>query len=239
MPKIPVVFVPGLTADARLWEPVLEELSDVVDPLVAPTQGDTIAAMADEVFAIAPERFYIAGTSMGGYVALDVALRGDDRVAGLVLANTSARAANPAQQERGNSLIAEVQTGDFAGVVKKLAKGVAGGKEHVEELAARMAVDAGVEAFLRQQRAVVARQDRREELSGITVPTLVVAGDDDKITPPSLNNEIARLIPAAELQIVPGSGHLTTIDATGELSAIIRTWLLAQESGPETGRESN
>ena len=66
----------------------------------------------------------------------------------------------------------------------------------------------------------------------------MVAGDDDKITPPSLNNEIARLIPAAELQIVPGSGHMTTVDATGELSAIIRTWLLAQESGQETDRGS-
>ena len=121
MSRIPVVFVPGLAADARLWQSVMDKLASAVEPTVAACKGNSIVAWADEILSGAPDRFFIAGTSMGGYVALEVALRGDDRLAGVILLNTNARSASPQQRERGGALIDEVRNGRFDQVVDRLA----------------------------------------------------------------------------------------------------------------------
>lgn len=224
MRQIPVIFLPGLTADGRLWQPVVDKLADVVEPIFATFEGDSIAAWVDHVLAGAPDRFYVAGTSAGGYVALDIALRGDGRLAGLILLNTNARGASEAQRQRGDDLIRQANSGEFDKIAEKLGDFVAGGKAELARLASEMTRDAGAESFVRQQKAVLARQDRRDELSRIDVPTLVIAGDEDRLAPPSLNNEIARSIPAAELEIF-SCGHLSTLEATDAVANAIRGWL--------------
>ena len=230
MTQIPVVFVSGLAADGRLWQPVLDRLSDVVAPTVAKCEGASIEDWADEILASAPQQFYIAGISMGGYVALEVALRGDARLAGVILLNTNARSASAQQRERGEGLIDEVRKGNFAQVVERLSGVVSGGKAGVGELAAVMTLDAGAETFVRQQQAVLSRADRREQLPRIAVPTLVIAGDEDRLAPPSLNNELARLIPSAELEIL-ACGHMSTAEAPAEVADIIRRWLVSRRPG--------
>ena len=69
----PLVLVPGLLCDGRLWSHQVERLSDVADPVVAdvPT-SDSVGGMARDVLRWAPETFALAGLSMGGYVALEV-----------------------------------------------------------------------------------------------------------------------------------------------------------------------
>ena len=235
MSRIPLILVPGLGADKRLWQPVVDRLVDVVNPIAATCEGDSIAAWADEILADAPDGFYIAGTSMGGYVALEVALRGDDRMAGLILLNTNAHSASAQQRERGAGLIDEARGGRFDQVVDKLAGFVSGGKLELAESVAVMARDAGADAFVRQQRAVLARHDRRAELPRIGAPTLVIAGDEDRVSPPSVNNEIARLIPTAELEIF-ACGHLSTLEAPSEVAEKIGQWLAVQEAAPARAR---
>ncbi|WP_409411256.1 alpha/beta fold hydrolase [Bradyrhizobium sp. AUGA SZCCT0182] len=238
MSRIPVVFVPGLAADGRLWQPVMDGLASVVDPKVAACKGNSIAAWADEILSHAPDRFFIAGTSMGGYVALEVALRGDDRLAGVILLNTNARSASPQQRERGGALIDEVRSGSFDQVVERLAGFIGGGKPELTEAVAQMTRDAGADTFVRQQQAVLERQDRRAELPRMNLPTLVIAGDDDRVTPPSVNNEIARLVPEAELEIL-ACGHLSTLEVPSEVSETIERWLaIHQAAAPAKGRAS-
>ena len=228
MDKVSVAFVPGLAADERLWRPVTEKLDQIVWPIMAQCKGESIAAWADEILAIAPEHFYVAGTSMGGYVALEVALRGDERLAGLILLNTNARSASPQQRDRGVSLIDDVRNGHFDQVADKLAGLVGGGNPEASKIAALMMREAGPEIFVRQQQAVLARKDRRAELPQITVPTLVIAGDNDLLVPPSVNNEMARLIPNAELEILP-CGHMSTVEASADVADKIRSWLEKQK----------
>jgi pimeloyl-ACP methyl ester carboxylesterase len=208
-----------------LWQPVVDELADLVDATVAPLTGGSIAAMADEVLDGAPDGLYVAGISMGGYVALDVALRGDDRLAGVVLINTAARAASPEQRERGKAMLRDTEGGHFDTVVEKLSTGVSGGKPDIARIVAAMAHDGGSEVFVRHQTAVLARRDRRAELPNLRIPTLVISADEDRVIPPSLNNEIVRLVPDARLELVPAAGHLSTVEQPSEVAQFIRAWL--------------
>lgn len=224
MSKLAVIFVPGMVSDSRLWQPVIDRLSDIVEPTIARCSGNTISEFADEILSDAPDRFAVAGISMGGYVALEVARRGDVRMAGLALVNTNARQAAPQQVERSSGLMEEATRGQFEQVVGKLASTVAGGKPDVVSLAAAMARDLGCDGYLRQQKAVLQRSDQRGMLPNIAVPTLVIGGDDDRICTPSMANEIARSVPQAELDIFP-CGHLSTVEVPELVAGSLREWI--------------
>ncbi|WP_066513611.1 alpha/beta fold hydrolase [Bradyrhizobium macuxiense] len=230
MSKHQVIFVPGLASDGRLWQPVVDRLSDIVEPTVARCSGKSIPDFADEILAEAPGRFTIAGISMGGYVALEVALRGNAGLAGVALLNTNARPATSLQVQRSTALLGDAKRDLFDTVADKLAETVAGGKAEVATLAAAMARTVGRDGYLRQQRAVLDRVDRRSELRQITVPMLVIAGDEDRISAPSLANEIARSVPGAELEIFP-CGHLSTVEVPEMVSASLRDWLTRRVEG--------
>src|SRR3546814_5736261 len=87
--KIPLALLPGLLCDAALWQPQIETLADLAEPWVADltTQAST-AAMAESVLAAMPDRFALAGLSMGGYVALEIMARAPARVPRLALLDT-------------------------------------------------------------------------------------------------------------------------------------------------------
>lgn len=223
MSKLSVIFVPGMASDSRLWQPVIDRLSDIVEPIVAKCDGDSLADFADEILAQAPARFAIAGISMGGYVALEAALRGDPRLVGLALLNTNARPASELQMQRSAALLEAARRGQFEVVADRLAETVAAGKADIVPLASAMVRTLGRDGYLRQQQAVLARRDRRGELPQIAVPTLVIAGDEDRISAPSLANEIARSVPGAELDILP-CGHLSTVEVPDMVSASLRDW---------------
>ncbi|WP_027556121.1 alpha/beta fold hydrolase [Bradyrhizobium sp. Cp5.3] len=230
MNKHRVIFVPGLASDGRLWQPVIDRLSDIVEPTVARCSGDSIADFADEILADAPAKFAIAGISMGGYVALEVARRGDARLAGVALLNTNARPASPLQVQRSTAFLEDARRGLFDMVADKLAEIVAGGKAEVATLAAAMTRTVGRDGYLRLQRAVLDRLDQRSELRRIAVPTLVIAGDEDRISAPSLANEIARSVPGAVLEIFP-CGHLSTVEVPEMVAASLRDWLSRRVDG--------
>jgi pimeloyl-ACP methyl ester carboxylesterase len=82
----------------------------------------------------------------------------------------------------------------------------------LKQLVRAMAEDTGVEAFLRQQQAIMGRPDSRPDLGAIKCPTLVLVGDDDQATPPELSREIAAAVPGSRLIVIADSGHLSTLE---------------------------
>ncbi|MCK8647121.1 alpha/beta hydrolase [Mycobacterium colombiense] len=237
MNALPLVLIPGLASDRRLWQPVLDRLSGIVDPKVLMSQRDSIAGMADDVLAAAPDRFYLAGISMGGYVALDAALRGTDRVAGLILVNTSARAASGGQKRRASGHIADVAAGRFDAVVDTIASFVADGNSEVAQVAAAMLRDEGPDGFVKQQQAVLSRLDRRSQLSRLRVPTLVISAECDAVTPPVLSRELVSLIPYAEFKSVGGCGHLATLEEPSAIAKLMRQWFAQRQQHPGIAAE--
>jgi ADP-ribose pyrophosphatase YjhB (NUDIX family) len=88
-----------------------------------------------------------------------------------------------------------------------------------------MAEETGADAYLRQQKAIMARPDARPLLASIACPTLVLVGDGDDSTPPHLSQEIAAAIPGAQLVVVPDCGHLSTLERPDAVKAALVAWL--------------
>jgi pimeloyl-ACP methyl ester carboxylesterase len=90
----------------------------------------------------------------------------------------------------------------------------------------RMAQEVGVEAFVRQQTAIMSRPDSRPLLPEISCPTLVLCGREDNLTPPELAQEMADAIPNSRLIIVENSGHLSALEQPEQVTQAMRGWLI-------------
>ena len=223
-----LLLLPGLLCDARLWRDCVPAGAEARIAYLA--HDDSMAAMAGRALALVADapRFAVAGLSMGGYVALEVMRQAAARVSHLALLDTSARADAEEQTRRREALIALAQTGRFRGVTPRLLPQLVHPSRLDTPLAAEvtaMAERIGQDGFLRQQRAIMARPDSRPDLPGIAVPTLVGVGEADVLTPPELAEEMATLIPGAQLVRFPGCGHLPPMENPAATTALLRDWL--------------
>lgn len=226
-----LLLLPGLLCDHRLWRDQVAALEAEVACHVADlTQDDNLPAMAARALAAVPADVPIAlaGLSMGGYVAMEAMRQAPGRIARLALMDTSARADTPEQARRRRGLLALSRSGLFRGVTPRLLpqllhpdrlEGPLGAE--VREMAERV----GRDAFARQQRAILARPDSRPDLPRITVPSLVVVGEADILTPPELAEEIAAGILGARLHRIPHAAHLPPMEEPGAVTALLRDWL--------------
>jgi pimeloyl-ACP methyl ester carboxylesterase len=226
----PLVLVPGLLCDGRLWSHQVAYLSDVADPVVTevPTSG-SVGGMARDVLRRAPETFALAGLSMGGYVALEIMRQAPERVTALALLDTSARADTWEQTQSRLELLRLAEAGRFAEVPRLLLPRILHPARLADEdlisTVVGMASAVGPEAFERQERAIMARPDSRGDLASIGCPTLVLCGREDELTPPHLHEEMAEHIPGAQLHVVDECGHLSTLERPAQVNEALRDWL--------------
>ncbi len=239
-PRQALVLVPGLLCNQRLWRAQAAGLADVADVLVADMSRDgSMAAMAARVLAEAPERFALAGLSMGGYVAMEVVRRAPERVTRLALLDTSARADPPEAAARRRDMVDLVRRGRFRAVNERLLRSFVhedrlGDGILVAEILA-MTAEVGQEAFVRQQQAILGRRDSRPHLAAVSCDTLVLCGREDGLTPLGLSEEIAALVPGARLAVIEACGHLSPMERPLEVNAELRAWLGAGPP-PQTSR---
>ncbi|MGE0715681.1 MAG: alpha/beta fold hydrolase [Alphaproteobacteria bacterium] len=228
----PLILLPGLLCDAALWRPVIDGLADEASAVVADlTLDDSLAAMAGRVLDWAPPTFALAGLSMGGYVAQEIMRRAPGRVTRLALLDTSGRKDTEEQGRRRRGLIELASQGKFKGVTPRLLPLLI----HTDRLADEalvavvmgMAERVGRDAFLRQQSAILGRPDGREDLGRVGVPTLVLCGRQDALTPLGVHEEMAGLVPGARLVVVEDSGHLPTLERPEPVLDAMRAWLAA------------
>ena len=232
----PLVLVPGLLCDERLFGHQVGHLRDLAEPVVAEvTKGSSVSEMAGAVLDAAPERFSLAGLSMGGYVALEIMRVAPERVERLALLDTSAREDNPEQTEARRQLIALARNGRFDEVPRELLPRLVHpdrlGDGRLADTVFDMADAIGPDAFERQEAAIINRPDSREDLPAIACPTLVICGREDALTPVHLHEEMAALIPGSRLQVIERCGHLSTIERPAAVSEALREWLGAARIG--------
>jgi pimeloyl-ACP methyl ester carboxylesterase len=229
--KTPVLFLPGLLCDAQLWQPQIAGLGPSIEPWVADLRrDDSIAGMAERALAEAPfPKFALAGLSMGGYVAQQIMRQAPERVERLALLDTQARPETPEARERRLALMALAEKGDFMGVTDRLLPLLVHGSRLSDaplvELIKDMANNVGKDAFLRQQRAIMERPDSRDTLWKIRCPTLVLCGEHDLLTPRDRHEEISAAIRGSTLVVLPGCGHLSTLEKPLEVNRALGAWL--------------
>jgi pimeloyl-ACP methyl ester carboxylesterase len=220
-----LVLIPGLGSDGAVWRRTVAALGDRVACLIGDTHSDdTLAGMARRILDQAPERFALAGVSMGGMVALELMRLAPERISHLALIDT-----NALPDPLGRKLY------------RRLANGVAGATRNYRRQAeaslgllvhphapddvraelVEMSVRVGAKAYIRQNRAVIARSDLRDVLPGIRAPTSVIVGQDDRMTPVSLSREIHRLIPQSTLHLIPDCGHLPPIEKPDAVASLL------------------
>ena len=229
--KPTLILVPGLLCDSRLWDHQTRYLADCADIRVADTlRDDSIADMASRLLDTAPDRFALAGLSMGGYVALEVMRQAPDRVSRLAILDSSARADTEEQTSRRRGLLELAKLGRFKGVTPRLMPLLLH-TDRMQDAALTqtvmdMATAVGQEAFVRQQTAILNRRDSRDTLGSITVPALVAVGRQDTVTPLEVAAELAEGIPRARLAVIEDCGHLSTLERPQAVTALLRDWLL-------------
>ena len=229
---LPIVLVPGLNCSARLYAeqiPVLWRFGPVT--VADHTRDASIAAIAHRILAAAPPRFALGGLSMGGYIALEIMRQAPQRVAKLALLDTSARPDDAELTARRQAPMAKARAGKLIEVADESFVFYVHPDRHgdvaLRDVARAMAEETGVEAYLRQQQAIIARPDSRPTLSAIRCPTLMLVGAEDKGTPPEFAREIAAGIAGARLVIVPECGHLSTLERPQAVTKALVEWMQA------------
>jgi 3-oxoadipate enol-lactonase len=202
----------------------------------APEQGYTMAAYADDMVRLLDrlriERAVIAGHSMGGYVVLELLRRHRERVMGLILVDTRAEADTPEGRRGRDALIDVARTQGGAAVAEHLLPRLLGRStqqtqpqlvEQVREMARRTPVQGIIGALT----AMRDRPDSTPHLGAIDVPTLVVVGEEDELTPPAGARALTAAIPLAAMTTIPGAGHLAPLEAPTAVSRVIAEFLEA------------
>jgi pimeloyl-ACP methyl ester carboxylesterase len=225
-----LVLLPGMLCDRALWAHQIAAFGAKAQIIVGDlTRSDSIAGMATDVLVAAPERFALAGMSMGGFVALEIMRQAPARVLRLALLDTAARADTPEQADGRRLMMRQAKTGAFKGMTaRQLPRWVH--PEHMKDTALVETVTAmtsrvGREAFMRQQHAALGRRDSRPDLPRIVCPTLVLCGREDQATPLALHEEMAAAIPDAKLVVVEECGHLSPLEQPQAVNAAMAQWL--------------
>lgn len=225
----PIVFVPGLLCTETLFASQIAAFADRPIMVANHREHDSIAAIATSVLEGAPGRFSLIGLSMGGYIAMEILRQAPERVAKLALIDTSARPDTPEQTQRRKFLADLTRKKGFNKVPPLLFPGfVHERNEDNEDLKAvlkEMAMETGPEAFIRQQTAIMNRIDSRPGLQRIACPATVLVGEGDRLTPPEFAEEMHRLIPGSELEVLKEAGHLSPLETPNEVTSVLRRFL--------------
>jgi pimeloyl-ACP methyl ester carboxylesterase len=226
----PLVLLPGMLGNADLWDDVAQRLAGLVALRHARIDfDDTVTAMAETVLAAAPERFALAGHSLGAIVALAVAGLAPGRVTRLALLNASARPASEAQLAAWDALERQVNGGRFAALASEFARAnLAPERPDAERLTARiaaMALQVGPRGLLRQLSAQRTRPDARATLPAIGCPTLVVSGLADQVCPAELQEELAAGIAESRLECLPSCGHMSPLEAPDRVASLLAEFI--------------
>lgn len=191
----------------------------------------SVDAMADDVVAMLDARgvtkpVVVAGISMGGYVALSLARRHGSRLAGLVLADTKAEADTSAARAGRDEAIARVRGGDAAGYVETMLGKLLGpttfaSRPEVVRKTGALAASADGEAIALGLSALRDRPDASAVLPRVAVPTAVLVGAEDVVTPPDVVHALGTGIPGATFEVIPGAGHLPNLETPEAFRAAV------------------
>ena len=242
---LPLVLLHAFPLNASMWMPQREALGTSYRVITPDQRGfggtqlghdePSLDEVADDVATMLSarklDRVVLGGLSMGGYVAMAFMRRHRERVSALILADTKIGADSPEAAANRRRIADEVvAAGTSAQLVDELLPALLG-----ETTRERRALVLGrVKALLEKappyavawaQRAMAERPDSTDDLATVDVPTLVVVGEEDTLSPPAEAELIAKTIPGAQLVRIPDAGHLSAMEAPAEFNSAVTDFL--------------
>ncbi len=211
-----VLLLPGMLCDRRLWQSQADALGPNVH-YADTTQDDNFEAMARRTLERAPQRFAVAGLSMGGILAFEIWRQAPQRVTHMALLDTNPHPDTPERRSLRLEQIATALSGGLRDLAVDSLKPLYLAEAHRDdetllELVLDMAMDLGPEVFERQSQALRNRADSVPTLETIDCPSLVLCGDEDTLCPPGYHALMAERIRGARLSIVEHCGHLSSLE---------------------------
>jgi 3-oxoadipate enol-lactonase len=239
-----ILFVHGFPLDHAIWEHQLAHLDGwmrIAPDLRgmgqsdAPDLGYSMATYADDLLALlnslGVDRVVLCGLSMGGYIAFEILRRARARVRGLILMDTRAEADSAEARKARDASLAQAREGGSAAIAaamlpRMLAPAAATEYPALVERVLRMMEATPVAGILGAISTLRDRPDSTPLLPSLAdLPSLVVVGEEDRLTPPALSQAMADLIPDSRIIVIPGAGHLTPMERPGAVTAAMTEFL--------------
>ena len=229
--RYPLVFIPGMMCDSRLFQPQINEFSKQYMVCTTPaSSSDTIENISSEILRYLPTKFTLVGLSMGGILAMEIIKKVPERVMKIVLMDTNYKSETAeiksrrlpqiklANEGRLEDIMCQQIQNNYLRTDKK--------NQEIFDLCLSMATDLGKEIFINQSKALATRKDYKSTLKNIKVPSLIICGEHDRICPMKVHIEMEILIENSTLEIIPNAAHLPTLEQPSYLNNISGKWLL-------------
>jgi 3-oxoadipate enol-lactonase len=241
----PVVLLHAFPLNSGQWEEQIDALSGRYRFVVPDLKGfggsdapedaasysmddyaDSVAGLLDE---LGLQKVTLVGLSMGGYIAFAFLRRHRDLVDSLVLADTRAEADPPEGKEKRSKQQGMVRSEGTSGLIDALsgaliAEATLNGKPDVVDRLRKL-MDNPPAGFVGALEAMKNRPDSSGELSAIDVPTLVIVGEKDGVTPPDAARTIHDGVSGSEMVVIPDVGHLSNLEAPEDFTAAVEKFL--------------
>lgn len=220
-----ILLIPGLVCDDHVWAACVAALHPFDVAVADVTHQPSITAMAKTLLAQHPGPLLLAGHSMGGRVAMEMARIAPDRIKAMALFNTGMSPRNDAELPKREAMIALAHDEGMDALAEKWLPGMmAAGIDPdplvlvgLREMVRRMTPD----IHERQIRALIDRPDARQSMPDYKAPLLLMTGRQDIWTPIAPHEEIAALCPQARLEIVEDAGHFAPVEQPATVAQLL------------------
>lgn len=240
---LPLLLVHGYPLDHRLWEHQLAELSDRFRVIAVDLRGFgrsagggefTIESLADDVYSLAEAlklgKYFLAGLSMGGYVTLAYCRKYASTLLGVGLIDTRAEADTPEGRQGREKAMELVRSHGSKAIAdqmlpKLLAPDTISHRPHLAVSVRQMIEQCPPQTIATALAAMRDRPDQTAFLPSLKSPTLIIVGDQDAITPPTIADAMHQAIPESRMVVIRSAGHLTPIEQPQLVNQALRSFV--------------
>ena len=226
-----LVLLPGMMCDARMYTSQIDALKAIAECQVGYIGGaDNMTEIAMQVLAQAPEKFALAGLSMGGIVAMEVVRLAPERVTQLALMDTNPCAENDEIKAVRQPQIEQAKAGQLEQLLREamVPRYFTSHHSHsqLDELCVDMALNLGKDVFIRQSLALKNRRDQQATLASFNKPCLVLMGEEDDLCPLDRHQCMVALLSQATFVKIPRAGHIPTLEQPAATNAALKQWMV-------------
>lgn len=237
--KNAIIFVHAFPTCNRMWDPQVDVLEDKYNVITYDLRGFgysemdynlTIDSHVDDLFAILEssgmDKPVICGLSMGGYITLRALERGQEKFRAAVLCDTRTEADANENKIKRSAQIAQIKGGGLNDFISGFIKGTLSpstlngdeAKKNIAGFLKEIISWQKAEGICTALMSLASRTDTTPFIENINIPTLIMVGEDDKLTPPELSRAMHLKIKGSQLKLIPGAGHFSNLENSNEFN---------------------